>query len=135
MSRDEWTQGPAAKHRRNMSKFIELDLLEPTRYAMGIIPSTTNPWDKVAFIAVDPENLSSKYYSPDTFQDHGDDVIPPYDRGSIRHGRDMIPPLANNNDEEEDPPTTLLLPRFINNGFFLTIIEEEDAILLLLLFF
>ena len=68
-------------------------------YAIGI----TNPWDKVAFIAVDPENLSSKYYSPDTFQDHGHDVIPPYDRGSIRHGRDMIPPpLANNNDEEED---------------------------------
>ena len=85
-------------HVPDSSKFIELDLIEPSRYAIGINPQYRNPWDKIAFIAVDPENLNTPYYTPDFFEDHGDDVLPSYDRGSIRHGSAMVPQDGSDGD-------------------------------------
>ena len=78
LSDNEWNSGPLYTHVPGSSRFIELDLIELSRYAIGINPQYRNPWEKIAFIAVDPENLNTPYYTPDFFEDHGDDVLPSY---------------------------------------------------------
>ena len=99
VSEIEWTTGP--KQRTNQwscPPFILLDKVCPSRYALGLDPSTATAKSKIlALIALDPERLHES--NPEFMLDIGDNQFPYYLQRKSRYATNA---KGEGNEEVDD---------------------------------
>ena len=99
VSEIEWTTGP--KQRTNQwscPPFILLDKVSPSRYALGLDPSTATARSEIlVLISLDPERLNES--DPEFMLDIGDNQFPHYQQRKSRYATNT---KGEGNEEDED---------------------------------
>jgi hypothetical protein len=136
VSDTEWNTGP--KQRSNQwscPPFILLEKVSPSRFAIGLDPSTEESKNKVlAFMALDPERLDGN--DPEFMMDVGDNKFPYFKQSKSRYANNIrreeneedddgdlsVNSSVNSRNEDESPLTCAMPPNIMD---FLTYVDSS----------